>query len=150
MRMAAALRGMSVFWGVGSSFAFSGTGIVLTNTTLNPQSVRHSKESERAMIPNYAGEDVAQVFFNAKEVMTVDVIPTATTAAAIAASVITLTPNPGTQITVVDTDDTSAAGSSTTCWTFISGEKTRNNKNPMAVTYTLERAIGRDLSATPA
>lgn len=147
--MAEALRGVAVFWGVGSSFAYSGTGIVLTNATHNPQSIDHATESETAEIPNYAGATVAKVFFNPKETMSIAVIPTATTIAAAKAS--SVMPAPGAVITVVDTDDTEAAGAAAgnNAWLLVRASKRRSNKAPLEMTFELERYLDSDLGDVP-
>lgn len=147
--MAQAQRGKAVFWGIGSSFVYSGTGIVLTTAVHNPQSVDQAVDAEKAEIPDYKGETVARVYFNETETMTIQVIPTADTIAAAKAT--SVMPSPGAIVTVVDTDDTEAAGSpgSSNAWLLERASKRRSNKGPLEMTFELYRNVSNNLGVTP-
>lgn len=147
--MAEAQRGVAVFWGIGSSFVMSGTGVVTTGAVLNPQSIDHGVDSQKAEVGNYRGETVAKVYYNEVETMSVRVIPTADTIAHVKGA--SVMPHPGAVITVVDTDDTAAAGSAAANnqWLFESGKKTRNNTQPLEMQWELYRNVSNDLGDVP-
>jgi hypothetical protein len=147
--MAQAQRGKAVFWGIGSSFVYSGTGIVLTTAVHNPQNVDHSVDSQKADIADYKGEKVARIYFDEEETMTIQVIPTADTIAAAKAT--SVMPSPGAIVTVVDTDDTEAAGSagSSNAWILDRASKRRSNKGPLEMTFELYRSAVNNLGVQP-
>jgi hypothetical protein len=147
--MAATIAGAAVFWGIGSSFVASGTGISGTGVTLNPQSVDFATESESVEIPNYQGETVAKVYHNARETMTIVVIPSADTIAHVKSGAIL--PAPGAVVTIVDTDDTEVAGAvaNNNAWRFVRGSKKRSNKNAVELTFEIERLVANDIGASP-
>jgi hypothetical protein len=147
--MAETIKGVGVFWGIGSSFVAAGTGISTTGSpTLRPQSVDFGVESERVDISDYKGETVGAVFFNQKHTLSMEVIPTAATIAnAKGASIL---PEPGTLVTITDTDDTEASGTHSGKYLFIRGSKRRSNKDVVRLTFELEQFLGSDISSTVA
>jgi hypothetical protein len=142
--MAETIRGVAVFWGIGSSFTASGTGI---GASLRPQSVDFDVSAGVDVgIADYKGETIGRVMADLKETLKIEVIPTgATIAAAKAASIL---PNPGTVVTIVDTDDTEVAGVSTTAWLFIRGSKRRANNDVVKLTFELERMVANNITST--
>jgi L-asparaginase/Glu-tRNA(Gln) amidotransferase subunit D len=149
--MAETIKGVGVFWGIGSSFAMAGTGIPTTGTpTLRPQSIDFGVEAERVDIADYKGETVGSVFFNQKQTLSIEVIPTAGTIAnAKGASIL---PEPGALVTITDTVDTelSEAASQSGKYIFIRGSKRRSNKDVVRLTFELEQYLANDISGTVA
>lgn len=146
--MAVVNSGAAVFWGIGSSFTASGTGMGGTGATLNPQSVDFDVKADiDVKIKDYKGESVARVLGDVNESLKLEVIPTADTIAhAKGASIL---PAPGAVVTIVDTDDTEVAGATTTAWQFIRGSKRRSNTDVVKLMFELERQTGVDI-VTPA
>lgn len=145
--MAETVKGVGVFWGIGSSFAAAGTGISTTGSpTLLPQSVDFDADSERVDIADYKGETVGAVFFNQKQTLRIEVIPTAATIANAKGAAIL--PEPGTLVTITDTADTEVSGTNSGKYIFIRGSKRRSNKDVVRLTFELEQFLGSDISTT--
>lgn len=141
--MAETVKGVGVFWGIGSSFAMAGTGI---SGTHRPQSVDFDADSERVDIADYKGETVGAVFFNQKQTLRVEVIPTAATIAA--AKTGSILPEPGALVTITDTADTEVSGTNSGKYIFVRGSKRRSNKDVVRLTFELEQYLGSDISTT--
>lgn len=146
--MAEIITGVGVVWGLGSSLgatnSVTGTGI---GTSLK-QGADFDVESDVVEVSGYDGETVATAFFNDRDLLKLEVIPTGATIAA-ARSAGTL-PRPGTVVTVVDTVDTQIAGATTTAYQFIRGTKRKTNKGAMVLNFELRRFKANDVTATVA
>lgn len=132
---------VAVFWGLGSSLtatAASGMGTFL------PQSADFDVEADEVSVADYKGDTTAIVFFDQKETLKMEVIPTGSTIAN--AKIASILPAPGTIITVVDTDDTEVAGATTTAYVFIRGSKRRSNKDVCKLTFEMRRHISNSVS----
>ncbi len=131
---------VAVFWGLGASLAATGSGM----GTYLPQSADFDVEAEEVSVADYKGETTAVVFFDQKEMLKMEVIPSSTTIAlAKAASIL---PAPGTIITVVDTDDTEVAGATTSAYIFVRGSKRRSNKDVCKLTFEMRRHVANQVS----
>lgn len=146
--MAEQIRGSAVFWGIGSSFAASGTGIAGTGVTNLPQSVELEKKAEKDVrIENYRGECISRIFVDEMNALKVEVIPSADTIAHVKAGC--FLPSVGALVTIVDTDDTQVAGTNSGKYLFISGTQRRTNNGAMVLTFMLEQFVANDVTATP-
>lgn len=142
--MAESITGVGVVWGLGNSLTATGTGI----GTFLPQEVGFDAEADEIEVHNYAGEVVADVWFNQRELLQMDVIPTGSTIAlARAANII---PQPGAVVTVVDTIDTEIAGATTTCYIITRARKTKSNRDVSKVRFEMKRYKANDITATVA
>jgi hypothetical protein len=138
--MAATIRGVGVVWGIGSSFNATATGM----GTFLPQGVDFDTDSEEVEIPDYKGETVAEIFFNEKDTLKMEVIPKGTsTTLARAANIL---PSPGSVVTVVDTEDTEIAGATTTAYLFISGSKRKTPKGAVVLNFVLKRYVANNVT----
>ncbi len=131
---------VAVIWGLGSSLTATGTGV----GTFIPQSADFDVEAEEVSVSDYKGETTAVVFFDQKETLKMEVIPSGTTIALSKAA--SILPAPGTIITVVDTDDTEVAGATTTAYMFVRGSKRRSNKDVVKLTFEMKRYIANSVS----
>lgn len=141
--MAETIRGIAVFWALGSSLTATGTGM----GTFLPQSADFDVMADiDVKIPDYKGETIGRVFADQKQTLKLEVIPTgATIAAAQAASIL---PVPGAVITVVDTVDTEVSGTQSGKYLFIRGSKRRSNTDVVKLTFELEQYVASDVTAT--
>lgn len=137
--MAAVYVGVPVVWGL--SHGATGTGI---GSTLLNQSADFAVEGEKTEVKNASGETVAQAHFNAKQTLTLEVIPTGANLAA-AKSANTL-PLPGAIVTVADTDDAELSGTNGGKYVFIKGTKKKTSTGAAVLTFELEQYVGNDIA----
>ena len=144
--MAETIKGAGVFWGIGSSFVCAGLSID-AGAKLRPQSVNQTVQAGVDQeIVDYKGEAAARVFANQKRTLRIEVIPTADTIAH--AKGASLLPGIGSIVTITDADDTSASGTNTGKYIFISGESARTVNDALKLTFNIEQYLHADLSTT--
>src|SRR5688500_18707126 len=85
-------------WGLGTTSA-TGTGI----GTIQLQGLTFARESERATIKGPTGQDKVNIWFNHKNRLTLEVVPSGTTIALAKAA--NICPLPGTVVTVTAGDN---------------------------------------------
>jgi hypothetical protein len=142
--MAEAISGVGVVWGLGSSLTATGTGI----GTFLPQGADFEVDSEEATVQDYKGETKVEIFFDEKNMLRLEVVPSGSTIALARSA--NILPSPGAVVTVVDTIDTEIAGSSATAYLFISGSKRKSNKDVTKLNFVLKRFVANDVTATVA
>jgi len=133
--MAEAILGTkSVVWGLATVPSATGMG-----TAIVVQSADFKVESESAEFKNAVGQTVAKIYYNQKETMTIEVVPSSTSVAFAQAG--SILPLPGTVVTVTDASDTEVAGSTgaNNAWIFVSGSKKKSNTGFNMLTFELER-----------
>jgi hypothetical protein len=146
--MAETIKGAGVFWGIGASFLCVGLTIDV-NAKLRPQSVNQDVKADiDTTIKDYKGETVSRIFADQKRTLKIEVIPTADTIAH--AKGASLLPTPGSLVTITDTDDTSASGTNSGKYLFISGSSARSNTDALKLTFDLEQYIAADITTTAA
>lgn len=138
--MAEVQRGtLAVRWGL--SLTATGTGI----GTFTTQSAGFTADSEVAMLKSPIGATKTEIYFDSKETLTLEVVPTGTTLAlAKAANVL---PAPGAIVTVVDSEGSGdleiAAGTNGNGvgseYIFVSGSKQASNTDMVKLTFNLRR-----------
>jgi hypothetical protein len=137
----ATIRGVGVVWGFGSDFAVTGTGI----GTFLPTDLDFEVEAQRVEIPDYKGDDVANIWFNEKNRIRLNVRPKgATLDAAKAANIV---PSPGTPAVVIETDDSQIEGAEETRYVVVRASKRKATNDAVSIVMELERAVANDITA---
>jgi len=138
--MAELIKGVGAVWGIGASSTTFGTGSLV-------QSMDFGVESESVEIKNAKGECVGKIFYNEKNTLTCEVIPSG--ASISAARTNNVLPAPGTLVTIVDaTEDTELAGTHTGKFVFTGGSKKKSNTGLTVLTFNLEQYVANDISTT--
>ena len=142
--MAEVIRGTkAVVWALSTSATATGMG------TFTTQSAGFNVDSDKTELRDNRGAVITEVYYNSKETLTMEVVPTGTTIAlAKAANVI---PAPGAIVTVTDADDTEVAGGSGVEYLFVSGSKAKSNTDMVKLTFNMVRYTdGNNVAQTPA
>ena len=132
-------KGTGLVWSL-PGFSLSGTGVYGAGIV---QSVAYSRGGERSDVKGADGVTVTKVFFDGKETLTVEVIPSGTTIAAAKGNAIL--PARGADVTVDDSDDTeqvitgSGSGDGTGTYIFIEGSINKRVDGHVTLSMTLER-----------
>lgn len=132
-------KGSGIRWSL-PNFALTGTGVYATGIV---HSVQYGLDGDRAQVKGADGVDVTDIFYNTKDTLTVEVVPSGATLAAAKACVVL--PVRGADITVADTDDTgsqmigSGTGNGTGTYKFISGSINLRADQTATLTMVLER-----------
>jgi len=117
-----------VFWSLSTTVSGTGVGTGIV------QSVDFGEESDEKAIKGADGATKALIFSDARQTLTVEIIPSgATEALARAASVL---PAVGATVTVTDSQDSEIAA---TTWIFISGSKRRSVDSESVLTFNLRK-----------
>lgn len=133
--MAEIIRGTkAVRWGLSTSATATGMG------TFTAQSTEFQVDSEVAQLKDNRGATVAEIYYDPKHTLTMEVVPTDSTITnAKAANIL---PDPGAIVTVTDADDTEIAGGSAgneVKYIFVSGRKQSSNTDFVKLTFNLRR-----------
>lgn len=140
--MAEIQRGtLAVVWGTGSVL-----GPITGSGSWTTQDTDYSNEAESVELKNPRGQSVTKIFFNKKNMMTLNVVVTGDTIAHAKGS--NIIPEVGDIMTVTDTDDTQVAGSSTTSYLCVSAKKTAENASFTKLSVTVERWKDVNLAQT--
>lgn len=138
----ATLKGAGVVWGLSTaSSATFGAGALV-------QSANFGVESENVQIRNAAGDTKSWIFYDHKQTLTVEVIPSAATISSAKGE--NILPLPGALVTITDADDTELTGTHTGKYIFISGTKNKTNTGVVTLTFNLAQIVDTDLSTTVA
>lgn len=132
-----------VVWGIATGI--TGTGIVASGTGLEPQSLQFSAEADNATIRNSRGDTITSVWYDQRQTLTIEVIPTGTTIAlARGANII---PKPGAIVTITDTEDTELAGTHTGRYECVRASKSKSNTGATSISIELRQHVDNDLAA---
>jgi hypothetical protein len=141
--MAETIRGTkAVVWALSTSATATGMG------TFTAQSAGFSTDSDKVELRDNRGEVITEIYYNAKEMLTMEVVPTGTTIALAKAA--NILPAPGAIVTVTDADDTEVAGGSGAEYLFVSGSKAKSNTDMVKLTFNMIRYVANNVAQTPA
>lgn len=128
-----------VVWGIATGM--SGTGVT---TSFAAQSLQFSAEADEAEIRNGKGQVVTDIFYNQRQTITIEVIPTgATIAAARTANII---PTPGAIITITDTEDTEISGTNAGKYICVRASKSKSNTGATSISMELKQYVENDVA----
>jgi hypothetical protein len=132
-----------VVWGIATGL--SGTGVT---SSFLPQSLQFGAEADEAEVRNGRGDVVTDIFYNQRQTITIEVIPSDTTVAlSRTANVI---PKPGAIVTVTDTEDTELAGTNSGKYICVRASKSKSNTGPTAISMELKQYVDNDVAAAVA
>lgn len=119
----------------------TGTGV----GTFTPQSYQFAKEAERATIKDGRGQDKVNIWYNHKQRLTLEVVVSAATIAAVPAA--NIIPKPGAKVTIsAGSEDTEIDGTHTGAYYVVSAQKAASNTDATRITMELEQVVDEDLS----
>lgn len=135
----------SVVWGLACSPAANGMG-----TALVVQSGDFSVESDKAEFRNAIGQCVAEIYYNQKQTLTLEVVPSADTIANARNS--NLLPLPGSIVTVTDTggvtqataNDYELVSTNSGKYIFDKGTKKKSNTGLTMLTFEMHQYVEND------
>jgi hypothetical protein len=138
------IKGLGVVWGIG----VPGAGGTAFGAGALIQSAHFGVEAESVEVKNAIGDCVAMSFFNQKQTLTVEVIPSG--AAISNANGTNLLPLPGTAVTILvaDINDAEVYGTQGGKFIFMSGTKNKSNVGVTTLTFNLTQFVDNDVSAT--
>jgi hypothetical protein len=138
--MAETINGtLGVVWGIATGL--SGTGVT---TSFAAQSLQFSAESDEAEIRNGKGQTVTDIFYNQRQTITIEVIPTGTTIAnARSANII---PPPGAVVTITDTEDAELAGTNVGKYICVRASKSKSNTGATSISMELKQYVENDVA----
>jgi len=136
--MAENMKGLAVRWGVdGITFT---AGIVTTNSDQQVQSVGLTRTADSQEIRNAIGEVVGKVFYNDRREVSISVIPShASTVAGARASIAAHVIQPGTTITVLDSEGSELDAVFSGAYNLISSKMGMTNTGVLVVDLELEQ-----------
>jgi hypothetical protein len=134
---------LGVVWGI--AMGMSGTGVTGSFAT---QSLQFSADADEAEIRNGKGAVVTDIFYNQRQTITIEVIPTGTTIAL--ARTNNVLPAPGAIVTVTDTEDTELAGTNSGKYIFVRGSKSKSNTGATSLSMELKQYVENDVAVAVA
>lgn len=138
--MAETVNGVKgVVWGIATGM--SGTGVT---TSFESQSLQFSAEADEAEIRNGKGQVVVDIFYNQRQTITIEVIPTGATIAA--ARTANILPAPGAIVTVTDTEDTELAGTNAGKYICVRASKSKSNTGATSISMELKQYVENDVA----
>lgn len=135
------IKGAGVVWGLATTI--SGTGV---GTGMLVQSVNFGVEAENVETKNAVGDTKSITYYNHKQTLTIEVVPSAATIAD--ARTANILPLPGALVTVADTVDTEVSGVHSGKYIFVSGSKNKSNVGVTTLTMNLMQFVETDLSTS--
>ena len=147
--MAVTQKGVGVVWGVGN---LTFTGITI-ETAGKIQSYDFTRDSEVNALKDTEGETVGEQYFDRKRTLNLQVVPSSTTIALAKAALVTLLPEPGTVVTLADTDAVgtpleSVTDNTTGKYVVVSAKVGRSNTGFATVDMALKSFDARDVATT--
>lgn len=130
---------LAVVWGL--SHGATGTGI----GTFTAQSAQFATEAEQAELRGSTGQTLGKIFYNAKQTLTLEVIPTGTTLALAKAANILPAPSAIVTVTAGD-DDTEVDGTHTGKYVCIRASKQSSNTDMVKISMELEQFVDNDIA----
>ena len=138
----ATIRGTYFFsWAI-PNLGITGTGI----GTIIPQSLSFTSTAKQVDVIGGAGDTIGKVFHDFSNTITAEVVIAATTTAGIGAA--NIIPEPGTIVTVADSDDAEIAGATTTAYVLLEATKQRSNADVCKATFEMQRWTANNLAQT--
>lgn len=128
-----------VVWGLATGM--SGTGVT---GGFEPQSLQFQAESDEATVRNGKGQEVVDIFYNQRQTITIEVVPTGSTVAN--ARTANVVPLPGAIVTITDTEDTELAGTNSGKYICVRASKAKSNTGETRITMELKQWVENDVA----
>ncbi len=129
---------LAVAWGLVTGATGSGMG------TFTPQSADFTVNSKSVETPNGVGQTINKTFYDFKQELSMEVIPTGTTLALAKAA--NILPVPGSIITVTDAGDTELTATNSAKYIFVEGSKKKSATGAVTLSFKLEQWVDADVA----
>jgi hypothetical protein len=137
--MASVQKGSAVFWSIATTASATGLGAGLI------QSITFTPSATKTEVKGADGATKTEVYSNAMESITLEIIPNSATSIALGGAACTL-PEMGADLTVVDSVDTEIAGASTTVYIVDTASKSRSVDGVAKLNLTAHRFTAGQLA----